>query len=66
MPTITWKKNGQVISSNNKYEIEDYNKRMTVKNIQSSDQGTYSCHVSNPKSAGAGTRTATLVVQGEL
>ncbi|KAK3726626.1 hypothetical protein QZH41_012276 [Actinostola sp. cb2023] len=62
MPTTTWKKDGQVISSNSKYDLMDHNKRLKVKSIQSNDQGTYSCHVSNPKSVGAGTRTATLVV----
>lgn len=65
MPTITWRKDGRVISSSAKYNIRDYNKRLTIKDVVSSDQGVYSCHVNNPKSAGAGTRSASLTVYGK-
>lgn len=66
MPSISWKKNGQTLSSSSKYDIKDNNRRLVVKNPIKTDTGVYSCFVTNPRSAGAGHRSANLTVNGKM
>lgn len=40
-PAIDWLKNGQIITTNEKYVVES--KGLLIQNVQESDDGTYSC-----------------------
>ena len=66
MPSITWKKGGVILSNNAKFDIKDNDRRLVVNNPVKGDTATYSCSVSNPKSVGAGQRSANLTVYGEF
>ena len=47
MPTISWRKAGQLISQSAKFSFGAYKKRLTVNNPATSDEGIYECRVTN-------------------
>ena len=64
MPTVTWRRSGQEIVSSSKFQFSGNKRRLTVTNPIKADEGVYECHVSNPRSAQAGTRRANLTIIG--
>ena len=64
MPTISWTRNGQTISSSSKYAFDLYKKRLTVRNPTKADEGDYDCNVNSASSPVARKSTAKLTVNG--
>lgn len=65
MPTISWTKNGQTVSSSSKYSFDTYKKRFTIHNPVKADEGNYVCNVNSGNSPSPRTSTANLTVFGE-
>jgi hypothetical protein len=46
MPSIKWKKNGrQDLTNSAKYVLSNFNKRLTIKNLNKADSGKYQCTI---------------------
>ena len=46
MPKIKWKKNGrQDLINGAKYVLSNFNKRLTIKNLNTADSGRYQCTI---------------------
>nr|XP_058964313.1 protein sidekick-2-like isoform X2 [Pocillopora verrucosa] len=61
MPSISWRKAGQVISQSAKFSFDTFKKRLTVHNPAVSDEGVYECRVTNSKNVFK-TKSANLTI----
>ena len=46
-PTISWTKDGSLISSNSRISLSDNNKQLTITNVSRTDSGEYRCVANN-------------------
>ncbi|KAM4020614.1 hemicentin-2 [Anomaloglossus baeobatrachus] len=60
-PTITWYKNGRPLNEGGSVSIQDHGQRLTIRDVQASDKGLYTCKMSNV--AGAVELSYTVSVQ---
>lgn len=61
MPSISWRKAGQVISQSAKFSFDTFKKRLTVHNPAVSDEGVYECRVTNSRNVFK-TKSANLTI----
>ena len=65
MPEIKWKKNGhQELLNGAKYVMSNFNKRLTIKNLNTADSGKYQCAITRA-AAQTAFPEATLTVIGK-
>ena len=62
MPEISWRKNGRTLQTGAKYVIKDFNKRLTVRELNEADNGQYQCAIT--RAAVKSVSEATLTVIG--
>ena len=65
MPSISWRKNGQTVTSGSKFSFDQYKKRLTIRNPSKADEGDYECHVTSSLSPQPRTSKANLTVFGK-
>ena len=65
MPSISWRKNGQTVTSGSKFSFDQYKKRLTIRNLIKADEGDYECHVTSSLSPQPRTSKANLTVFGK-
>jgi len=47
VPRVTWRKDGRHISAHRRYRYHNYHSQLSIADVQSSDEATYTCRGTN-------------------